>query len=232
MGSTFFFLNNMQKTIFLFLLFWISIHANAQYAYRLNADILTKTRLVDSTFQVSKGKVYYDMNAKKIIYDLKFPHKEKIVLFDTLMYTFNEQGLQSKTLNYLLPEQSIFHFMLTGNLDNYGLYESNFTATAVEQQKDLVITTWYPPEQMKSILSKIQIATKNKLIYSITMFDGEEQIINRQILKQYQYIEGINIPTEILLATYLSQGTVYQIITLNNLIINEKGNDQNYNHGL
>lgn len=222
----------MQKAIFLFLLFWISMHSNAQYAYRINADILTKTRLVDSTFQVSKGKVYYDMNTKKIIYDLKFPRKEKIILYDTLMYTYNELGLQSKTLNYLLPEQSIFHFMLTGNLDNYGLYESNFTTTAVEKQKDLVITTWCPPEQLKPILSKIQIATKNKLIYSITMFDGEEQIINRQILKNYQPIGGINVPTEILLATYLSQGTVYQIITLNNLKINERGNDQKYNHEL
>lgn len=223
----------MKKTLlFVFFSLIVCCTLSAQYAYRLNADILTKTRLVDSTFQVSKGKVYYDMNAKKIIYDLKFPNKEKIVLFDTLMYTFNEQGLQSKTLNYLLPEQSIFHFMLTGNLDNYGLYESNFTTTAVEKHKDLVITTWCPPEQMKPILSKIQIATRNKLIYSITMFDGDEQILNRQILKNYQYIDGINIPTEILLATYLSQGTVYQIITLNNIKINERGNDQKYNHEL
>ena len=38
-------------------------------AYRLKADIFTKIRLPDSTFQVSKGKLLYDMNFKKIIFD-------------------------------------------------------------------------------------------------------------------------------------------------------------------
>lgn len=222
----------MQKAILFLLFFTTFIQLDAQYAYRFNADILTKTRMVDSTFQVSKGKVYYDMNAKKIVYDLKFPRKEKIVLFDTLMYTFNEQGIPSKVANYLIPEQSVFHFMLTGNLDNFGLYESNFTVTGFEKKKDMVITTWSAPEQLQPVLSKVTIATKGKLIYSITMIDADDKVINRQILKNYQSVNGLNIPTEILLATYLTQGTVYQIITLNNPIVNEQGNDQIYNYEL
>lgn len=222
----------MPKFILLFFFCWLSLHANAQLAYRLKADILTKTRLVDSTFQISKGKIFYDMNTKKIVYDFSFPRKEKVVLFDTIMYQYENEKLQTTSTNYLLPEQSIFHFMLTGNLDNFGLYESNFNATNVEKQKDLVVTTWSPPEQLKPLLSKIEIATKKKQIYGITMFNSDEQIINRQILKNYQLINGLNIPTEILLATYLTQGTIYQIITLSNVVINEKGNDQIYNYEL
>ncbi|HOO83400.1 MAG TPA: hypothetical protein PLS94_02460 [Prolixibacteraceae bacterium] len=222
----------MLKFFLLFLFCWLGLQANAQLAYRLKADILTKTRLVDSTFQVSKGKIFYDMNAKKIVYDFSFPRKEKVVLFDTIMYNYENEKLQNTSTNYLLPEQSIFHFMLTGNLDNFGLYESNFNATKVEKQKDLVVTTWSPPEQLKPLLSKIDIATKKKQIYGITMYNSDGQIINRQILKNYQLVNGLNIPTEVLLATYLTQGTVYQIITLSNVVINEKGNNQIYNHEL
>ncbi|HPR60062.1 MAG TPA: hypothetical protein PLF35_03895, partial [Prolixibacteraceae bacterium] len=168
----------------------------------------------------------------KIVYDFSFPRKEKVVLFDTIMYNYENEKLQNTSTNYLLPEQSIFHFMLTGNLDNFGLYESNFNATKVEKQKDLVVTTWSPPEQLKPLLSKIDIATKKKQIYGITMYNSDGQIINRQILKNYQLVNGLNIPTEVLLATYLTQGTVYQIITLSNVVINEKGNNQIYNHEL
>jgi hypothetical protein len=213
-------------------LFLFSATVFSQFAYRLNADILTKTRLVDSTFQISKGKIFYDLNNKKIIYDLTFPRNEKVVLFDTLLYTFIDNGLESVAANYLIPEQSVFHFMLTGSMNNYGLKESNFTATSSEKNKDLLVTTWSPPEQLRPVLSKIEIATRNKQIYSITMFDGDEKIMNRQILKDYRLINGVYLPTEILLATYLSQGTVYQVITLSNVVINETGNHQKYDHAL
>lgn len=223
----------MKKSLTLFtLVTLLSFTASAQFAYRINADILTKTRLVDSTYQVSKGEMYYDINNKKIIFDFTFPRKEKVVLFDTIMYTYNEQGLQSTNLNFLIPQQSIFHFMLTGNMSNYGLQESNFVASNFERKKDMIITTWNAPEQMKPILSKILIATKNKQLYSITMVDGEEQVINRQILKNYQEFNGIEIPTEILVATYLSSGSMYQIINLSNVKLNKTANNQNYNHEL
>jgi len=222
---------NKHLLIFSFLIF-LFCSAKSQFAYRINADILTKTRLVDSTFQVSKGKMYYDINNKKIIFDFTFPRKEKIVLFDTIMYTYNEQGLQSTNVNFLIPQQSIFHFMLTGNMSNYGLQESNFVASNFERKKDMIVTTWNAPEQMKPILSKILIATKNKQLYSITMVDGEDQVMNRQILKNYQKFDGIEIPTEILVATYLSSGNMYQIITLSNMVLNENGNNQRYNHDL
>lgn len=215
-----------------FLILLFNLNAIAQYAYRINADILTKTRLVDSTFQVSKGKMYYDINNKKIIFDFTFPRKEKVVLFDTIMYTFNEQGLQSTNANFIIPQQSIFHFMLTGNMSNFGLQESNFVASNVERKKDMVTTTWTAPPELTSMLSKIIIATINKQLYSITMIDGVDQVINRQILKHYQKFDGIEIPTEILVATYLSSGNMYQIISLSNVKLNETVNNQNYNHEL
>ncbi|MDA3930867.1 MAG: hypothetical protein PF541_18105 [Prolixibacteraceae bacterium] len=216
------------------LAFFISFFtfAFAQRAYRINADILTKTRLVDSTFQVSKGKLYYDINNKKIIFDFRFPRKEKFVLFDTIMSVFENNKLKSTSFNYLIPEQSFFHYMLSGEMSNFGLNESSFMATNIEKKKDLIVTTWEPPDNLKPILSKILVATKDKQLYSLTMVNGEGKIINRQIIKNYQFFDDIEIPTEVLVATYLTNGTMYQIITLSNVVLNEEGNDEQYNYDL
>jgi hypothetical protein len=198
----------------------------------MSADILTKTRLPDSTFQVSKGKLFYDQNYKKIIFDFTFPQKEKIVLFDTIMYTFRADTLYSKSPNLLIPDQSLFHFILKGKMANYGLDQTNFEMKGFEKKNDMVITTWIPPEFLKKIISKVLVATKNKLLYSVTMVDVNGKVMSRQILKNYKLIQGLDIPSEILIATYLERGNIFQIITMDNVVLNEPKNDKKYDHDL
>lgn len=150
----------MKKLIFASVVFLLSLSANAQFGYRLKGDILTKTRLPDSTFQVSKGQIHYDKNVKKIVFDFTFPEKEKVVLFDTLLFQYRDDTLIAKSKNFLIPEQSFFHFILSGNLSNYGFDEANFEAKGIEKKKDLIITTWIPPDAVKKYLSKVLVASK------------------------------------------------------------------------
>jgi hypothetical protein len=186
----------------------------------------------DSTFQVSKGKMFYDQNFKKIIFSFTFPQKEEVVLFDTVMYAFRADTLFSRSRNFLIPEQSFFHYMLMGQISNYGLEKSNFKAKGFEKKNGMVITTWEPPDNFKKMVSKILIANKDKRLYSVTMVDPKGKVMNRQILKKYQVIDGVDIPHEILIATYYEKGQVYQIINLSNVKINEPGNDKIYNFKL
>lgn len=222
----------MKKFFFALLFLSIGLSGFSQYAYRMKADILTKTRLPDSTFQVSKGKLFYDQNFKKIIFDFTFPQKEKIVLFDTIMYTFRADTLFAKSRNLLIPDQSLFQFMLAGKLANYGLDQTNFEMKGFERKNDMIITTWIPPAFLKKMISKVLVATKNKLLYSVTMIDAKGKVMNRQILKNYKLIQGLDIPSEILIATYLEKGCIYQIITMDNVILNEPKNDDKYDHDM
>lgn len=223
-----------RKIILVYLLILSSLIGFSQQAYRIKADIFTKTRLVDSTFQISKGTLFYDKNIKKIIFDFSFPQKEKVVLFDTIMYSFRADTLYAKSLNLLIPDQSLFHFILMGNMANFGLDQAHFEMKGVEKKGDMVITTWLPPEFLRQTISKVLMATKNKLLYSVTMLDSKGTVVSRQILKNYKLIQGIDIPTEILIATYLAnnQGNIYQIITMNNVILNETKNNEKYNYKL
>lgn len=221
----------LNKIVFTCLIITFSLVSYSQYAYRFKADIFTKTRLPDSTFQVSKGKMFYDKNYKKIIFDFTFPQKEKIILFDSIMYTFRADTLYSKSPNMLIPDQSLFHFILLGKMANYGLDQTSFEMKGVEKKGDMVITTWIPPEMLRKIISKVLMATKNKLLYSVTMLDGGGKVMSRQILKNYKLIQGIDFPSEILIATYpKNKGNIYQVINMDNIILNEPKNDLQYNH--
>ncbi|MCF8363166.1 MAG: hypothetical protein K9G70_11145 [Prolixibacteraceae bacterium] len=223
----------MFKTVLLSIfLSVISSLSFGQYAYRLQADILTKTRMPDSTFQISNGEIHYDKNYRKIIFDFTFPEKEKVVLFDTTMYHFNNDTLVKTSKNMLIPDQSVFHFIMSGNLSNFGFEDANFEATSIDKENGLVITTWTPPDMLKEHISKVLVATKEKQLYSITLFNADKQVMNRQILKAYQWIENIEVPHEILIATYTDSGTMYQIISLKNVKLNEEGNDDAYNYQL
>jgi hypothetical protein len=204
----------------------------AQFAYRLSADIFTKTRMPDSTFQISKGKIYYDQNYKKIIFNFTFPEKELVVLFDTMMYSYRADTLFSKTKNLLIPDQSLFHFILAGKMENYGLDQANYEMKGFERKNDMIITTWIPTDFLKKMISKVLVATKNKLLYSVTMIDANGKVISRQILKNYKLIQGLDFPSEILIATYLEKGSIYQIITMGNVILNEPENNSKYDHDL
>ncbi len=221
-----------KRLILLLLLFCFTLSVQAQFAYRMRADILTKTRLPDSTFQISKGIIHYDQNYRKIIFDFTFPQKERVVLFDTTMYRFSGDTLSEVSRNMLIPDQSFFHYILSGNISNYGFEQSNFTAINTERQKDMVVTTWLPPKTLQTMIAKVQVATRNKQLYSVTIFDAQGEVMNRQILKNYQLIDGIDIPYEILMAMYIDNSAMYQIITLDNVVLNEPGNDYKYEHNL
>jgi hypothetical protein len=140
---------NMKRFIISIVFLLAVVQVFPQFAYRITGDILTKTRMPDSTFQVSKGKMYYDQNYKKIVFDFSFPQKEKVVLVDTTMYIYRADTLYGTARNFLIPEQSFFHYMLSGKMSNYGLEASNFKAKGFEKKKDLVITTWEAPAEIK-----------------------------------------------------------------------------------
>ena len=148
------------------------------------------------------------------------------------MYRYRNNELVEKTSNILVPNQSFFHYILSGNISNFGFDEANFKAKGIEKKKDLVITTWMPPDNVKPFISKILVATKNKQLYSITMMGPDENVLNRQILKNYHLIDGLDIPYEILIASYLDEGIMYQVISLDNVILNNSSDNKNYDYEL
>jgi hypothetical protein len=200
-----------------------------QSSYRFKADIVMKERKIDSSFQYNKGKVFFDKNINKVIYKMSFPLKEIFVSIDTLLYRLVDNKQVSVVGNPLKPEYSIYYFLLNNDISDFGLKKSNFKAASVEKVDDLILAKWIPPPGSISILGKILITTKNKRLNSVLIYSSKGDLLNRQIYKNYQNVNGVEIPTEILSVTYFGAYKKYQIIEFQNVLINEPGNDMDYN---
>ena len=220
----------MYHTILgLFFAFICGFSAQAQDSFRFKADITTKIKNTDGTFQYTKGSAYYDRNAKKIIYNITFPQKEIYVSIDTLVYKYVNNKQESVLGNPLKPEFSIYHFILNNDISDFGLKKSSFSVGNVEKADDLVITKWIPPAGNNSFFGNIIVSTKSKRLNSVLIYNAEGVLVNRQIYKKYISVKGVEIPTEILTITYFGEVKKYQIVEFRNVVINEAGNDSMYN---
>lgn len=216
---------------FLFISFFciLFIGAFSQSSYRLKADITIKIRNRDSTFQYTKGVVRYDRNIKKVIYNISFPQKEIYVSADTTIFKYQNEKLISKQGSPLKPEFSIFHFMLNNDISDFGLRNSSYKATNVEKTEDMIITKWTAPIAPNFPLGNIIVSSKNKRLQSVVIQDKKGVILSRQIFKKYTFINGIEIPTEILAVNYFGGSKSYQIIQFDKIVVNEPGHDSDYN---
>jgi hypothetical protein len=210
-------------------LFLFSFFGFSQDSYRFKADIIMKVKNSDSSYQYTRGSVFYDRNFKKIIYKTTFPQKELYVSIDTLVYRYAENKLISTVSNVLKPEYSIYQFILNNDIADFGLKKSGFVVASVERAGDQILTKWIPPQGNSSMFGTILISSKNKRLNSVLIHNSKKVLVYRQIYKNYQSIKGVEIPTEILSITYIGDLKQYQIIEFRNVLINEPGNDADYN---
>lgn len=217
------------KAFFIFLLCIIWLEGYGQNFYRFKAEITIKVKTSDSVIQLTKGNVYYDKNIKKVLYNITFPEKENYVSVDTLLYKYKNNRLLSVQGNPLKPEFSIFHFILNNNLSDFGLRNSSFKISNVEKSDSLIVTKWIPPGSPDFPLGEILISAKNKRLQSVLIHSKEGKLISRQIFKKYTFVNGIEVPFEILTVGYLADKKSYQIFEFDKVQINEQGHDADYN---
>lgn len=219
-----------KKILLICFIFFLVYGAFSQSSFRLKAEITIKIKSQDSTFQYTRGTVRYDRNIKKVIYDITFPQKETYISIDTIVYKFQQGKLVSTQGSPLKPEFSIFHFILNNDISDFGLKNSSFKATNVEKSGDLIITKWTAPAIPDFPLGNILVTSKDKRLQSVVIQGKKGEIISRQIFKKYQFINGIEIPFEILSVNYFAGKKTYQIIQFDHIQINEPGHDSEYNY--
>jgi len=203
----------------------------AQNYYRLRVDITVKKKNFDGTYSLTKGTVYYDDVTKKLVMDLWFPKKETYVMYKNMVYVFKDGKFVQSYQNPAPPETTIFALALKNNLKYYGLENSGYKLTDIEEDGGLVISTWLPPEQLRKAAGKLMIANKDGRISGIVFFGTEDpdQIISKQFFEDYKKIDNLYFPTKMVQLLYDKQGNeAIQQTEFKNIVIDEKGNDHFY----
>lgn len=201
---------------------------HGQQFFRIKAEFSIKERTVDGGSKLTIGTVFYDLNAKRILYDITFPEKGQLLIADSMMTTISNDTVVNQAKSGIVPEFSIFHLALTGRLNNYGFKDSFFKIETVEQDKGQVITTWVPGAQLEKQIGKVIMSNQNQQLVGIAFFSPDGKLLTKQIFRKYISSQGLSFPSEIIQITYKEEGESKQITTYRNLQLNELENDPFY----
>lgn len=199
---------------------------------RISGVVITKERLPTGHYKISKGKIYYDTRFRKLLIDINYPTKEKWVSVDTLLYHFTGDKLKERTINITTPETSVFHIALTGQINNYGLKKSFYRIEKVEKELDRVYVTWAPDSRLKELLGKVKLSQYKNRLEGVVFFNVKGDVIAKHFFRKYKRISGIDFPEEVVFVSIRGGKEYYQIMTYQNIVINDFKNDALYNHPL
>lgn len=220
----------MQRIVFILLL--VSAHITSSFSqgfFRIKADFSVKETLPQGKSRLVIGKVYYDKNYKKILYDISFPEKEKILIDDSLLVKIIPGKPPEKSRVPSTNEFSIFHLSLNSNLADFGLKNSPYKIEKVEKENDMVISTYSAGGQYAGKLGKVMLSQKEKKLFGLVIFNREDEISGKQFFKNYSNVKGLEFPCEIIQINYAGGEEFYKVTTFRNIAVDEMRDENFYN---
>lgn len=222
----------MLKALFAsILLLGISTHTSAQQTSRLRCDFSVKTKVKDQpASRLVMGTCYYDIRIGRLIYEIRFPEKEKWIFMDSIQWVVRNDSVIEVLPASIRPELSVIHLSMKQELSHYGLKNSSFTATEVKQDKGLVITTWTPPAATAKRVGKVATSTKDKQLKGVIFYHPKGHILRKQLFNNYTNTQGLLFPKEIVDIVFEEDKEIWQQTTYTNVVINEIKNNHIYNY--
>jgi hypothetical protein len=215
--------------IFIFTMLMLPNSIIGQHYFRMKADFSIKEKFGDGKMSLTMGTLYYDRNYKKLVYDVKFPQKETWVIKDTIFYKIVKGELIQQVLLPLMPNTTIFDFALNNNMDNFGLEKSPYKINKIENEKDMVISTWLPDPKMAKALGKIVISKKKAKLFGIAFYTPKNELVKKQLFKGFLTSAGVTFPEEITEILYKQFTKETKLTTFKNLKVNEMKDENFYN---
>ncbi|HHH52942.1 MAG TPA: hypothetical protein ENK91_04735 [Bacteroidetes bacterium] len=219
-----------MRFIYLIVFLFSISFAHSQDYYRFKSDFVIKSKTPEGKQQLTVGKVYYDKNIKKIIFDITFPEKEIWVQKDTTLYKIVNNSIVEEQNTPNIAEFTIYHLILNGNLTDYGLKNTKFKITDVEKAGKSIISTWEPPEELKDKIGPILMQNTNQQLTGIVFKNPEGEIISRQFIRNYLQIKGLSVPQEIINEVHIEGKKYYEITDFSNTVINEFTDEEKYDY--
>ena len=220
-----------RKGLFLsVLLVFGYICSSAQIYSRFQADFSIKEIGFDGKQNLMTGSLYYNKVERTIYYDFKFPEESVMIVADTCTYRPTEKVITPHNMEVSMIDFSIYNLFLNQDLDFYGLNETPYELTEVEENTDMVISTWELPGKQVKEVGKILLSQKEGRLYGLVSLDKEGNVISKQFFLDYDYIENLPFPTRVVQISYLGGQESKKITTYRNVIINSNDHKEKYNY--
>jgi len=203
----------------------------SQQISRISSDFSVKTKVKDkASSKLVLGTCYYDIHVGRLIYDIRFPEKERWIFMDSTQWIVRNDSVIEVLPASIRPELSVMHLSLKQELSHYGLKNSSFTISDVKQDNGLVITTWAPPVMAAKRVGAVATSTKNKQLQGVLFYHPKGQLIRKQLYRNYIILQGLPFPTEVIDIVYEENQEILQRTTYSNVILNDIKNNAIYTY--
>ena len=222
----------MQKLSLTIVLFLFVNIIYAQEFHRFSAEYSVKYKEIDGREVLRLGKIFYDINEKKVVMKNGFPIREVLVFNDTTVYQIRNKKVFSKEKIIAPVEFSIFHLALREELKNYGLDKAGYKLDTVKLDKGLIISVWNPPVKYQKVFGNIVISTKSKQLFGIVFLNTNGDVISKHLFRAYTQIKGFSFPTQVVRIKYLDGKEIFETTTYKKIMVNDTGNNEYFSYKL
>ncbi len=199
----------------------------AQSYQRISGNLTIKGKGFDSTYQLVKGRFFYDRNAEKLVLHLRFPRKEVYVFHDTSYYYFVDSGgewrFQRRAFSPIMPRMTPYAMALEGRLSDFGMDRLGFRMTKIERKDSLLISEWHPPAAFRKAIGKVRIATVRGRLFGVVYYDPEDNIRQKEFYEDYRRIGNVWFPHRLVQLQFHEGKEAVQLTTYDHVVVDEKG---------
>ncbi|WMN06059.1 hypothetical protein [Marivirga arenosa] len=213
--------------LFLFLTF-SSFTLFSQAYFRISADFSIKDKNPKGS-EFYKGKVFFDKEVNKVVYNISFPDKKMLVMADTQMYQLVNKKVVSQQFVPSTNKFTVFNLALSGDLRNFGLQKTGYAINTIEENGDQTIIEWLPPSYLEDKMGKVVLSLKEGQLFGIALFNPEGELTAKKFYQEYKSIKGLPFPSKVIQISYIDGAEYYKMTTFSNVKIDELESDEMYN---
>lgn len=208
----------------------------------LTADNTNKISLKMESKSLVKGKlfkfqseIYYLYKEGKMITRYIYP-KEYFYITNKLgeakIYYPDKNEVLLKTDKLFTTENNVLYLFLNNKTHDMGLMDLKFKVKDTRFEDGLTITTWLPPAELLSRVTKVELVHENyQPIYSA--YYKDKKIIQKIFYYEYIIMDQFSIPQKITQIDYTSSGdSTVNKLTISDIKLGLKANSQYFNYSI
>lgn len=226
----FFSLMMMKRILFSLFLLCLALMTTSQSLQRIEADFSLKESDRNGNKKLSVGKVYFDKNIRVIVFKITFPYEEVLCIHERGITRFKADTVYQEIWMEGLVDVNLFSLFLNGNLEYYGLKQSQFELKDIEQDNQKIISTWVHPKGRKMGIGKMLLATENKKLSGLITFTAEDEVASKQLFEEYIEIDGYSFPSQVIQYQYYQNEKEIRISNYREIKLNFYDNDDWYRY--
>ena len=157
----------------------------------------------------AKGEVYYQVAGGLMVTHFTSP-VENISITNAngelRIYDPKSNTVMQKQASDFSSENSFFYFFLSNKTQDMGLAAAGYKLKDTRFEDKMVITTWLPPEYLKSEFSKAEIVHENYKPIFMAFYNPKGKPAIKVFYSGYQNVGDISIPVTVTEFQYLAKG--------------------------